>query len=190
MTTARLYRPVHQKQKLRTASGSLYGCTDTTTAMFADAVTVGAVKITEAGVRKMSSEPIPDPASPGLNIPQAIAVLWKLRIGCADASGQDFDALLRYLNHGSGRRIIFQHDLYYLKDGTGGKHVGHCMLLQAQRVIDGKQMILGNNPMMTGAHWYTIAELKAAGEAFGKQSGVANNGVRFAISKVVPMIAV
>lgn len=188
MTVARVYRPTHQKQRLRTSSGVLYGCTDTSTAMFAEAVTVGGAKITEAGVRALSSEPQYDPASPGLNLPQAIAVLWRLRITAADKSGETFDQVRKYLR--ADRRVILQHDLYYLKDGTGGHHVGHAMLLQAERVIDGHPMILGNNPAANTARWYTIAELKTAAEAFGKQTGVTSNGVRFAISRVVPRIAV
>lgn len=64
------------------------------------------------------------------------------------------------------------------------------MLLQAERVIDGHTMILGNNPMASTARWYTVAELKAAADAFGNQTGVPGDGIRFAISRIVPRIAV
>jgi len=187
MTTARVYRPHHIRQRL-SLNGSLYGCTDSSTAMFADAVSVGAVRITEAGVRKMSSEPIPDPASPGLSIPQAIAVLWKLRITAIDKSGQTFDQLGTYLRQ--ERRVLLQHDMFYLNDGCAHGHVGHCMLLQAERTIDGKMQILGNNPMCNDAKWYPVANLRRAAEAFGDQTGVPGNGIRFAVSHPVPRIAV
>jgi hypothetical protein len=184
--TAHIYRPVHLRQRL-TLNGKLIGCTDTTTAMFADAVTIGGCRITEAGVRKLSSEPVPDPASPGLSIPQAIAVLWKLRISAADATGQNFDTLRNHLRQ--GRRIILQHDMFYLNDGCASGHVGHCMLLQEERTFDGKTQILGDNPMCGTAKWYPVARIKAAAEAFGDQSGVPGDGIRFAISKIIPKIA-
>lgn len=187
MTTGR-YRPTHIRQRL-TLDGKLYGCTDTVTAMFADAATVGGARTTEAGVRKMSSEPIPDPASPGLNIPQAIAVLWKLRIGASDKSGQTWEDLIAYLDQ--GRYIMLQHDLYYLRDGGG--HVGHNMLLQTRRKLasaNGAMRIFGNNPTQTVAKWYPPSYVREAAEAFGRQTGVAGNGIRFAISRIVPRIEV
>jgi hypothetical protein len=188
MTTARVYRPHHIRQRLN-LNGHLYGCTDSSTAMFADAVTVGGTRISELGVRKMSSEPTPDPASPGLNIPQAIAVLFKLRIAATDKTGEDFDHLRAYLRQ--ERRVILQLDMYYLNDGCGGRnHVGHALLLQAERRIDGKTMILGNNPMCTGAKWYPFATLQRAADAFADQTGLGGNAIRFAISHPVPRIAV
>lgn len=189
MTTARVYRPVHIQQKLRTPLGVLYGCTDTSTAMFADAVTLGGTRITEAGVRKMSSEPNPDPASPGLNLSQAQAVLSKLRIVSSDKTGHTWGELVDYLH--AERRIILQHDMYYLDDKTGGRnHVGHAMLLQALRRFDGKWQILGNNPTMTEAHWYSPDALKKAATVFADQTNVPGDGIRFLISRVVPRMAV
>jgi hypothetical protein len=190
MTTGR-YRPAHQQQHLR-LNGSLYGCTDTSTAMFIDAATVGGAKITEAGVRKLSSEPIPDPASPGLNIPQAVAVAWKLRVSMIDKSGETWGDLITYLDQ--GRYILLQHDMYYLRDGCGGGgHVGHAMLLQTRRRLKsagGAMRIFGNNPMCPNQKWYNPDYIKQAAEAFGKQTGVANGGLRFAISRIVPKIEV
>lgn len=186
--TASIYRPTHQQQK-RTLNGKLIGCTETSAAMFADAVTLGGTKTTEAGIRALSSEPTPDPASPGLNIPQVIAALWKLRIAATDKSGESWDDLRRYLQ--ADRRIILQHDMFYLGDECGGaNHVGHCMILQAERRVSGKTRILGNNPMCTGPKWYGLKNLRLAAEAFGDQTGVPGNGIRFAVSRVVPRIAV
>ena len=184
--TARIYRPVHLKQHL-TLNGKLYGCTDTSTAMFADAVTLGGVRITEAGVRKLSSEPVPDPASPGLSLPQAIAVLWKLRITATDRTGQTFDQMRKALQE--DRRVILQHDMYYLNDGCSHGHVGHAMLLQAERSVKGRTMILGDNPMCGTAKWYPLSVIRHAAEAFGDQTNVPGAGIRFAVSRIVPRMA-
>ncbi len=189
---ARVYRPTHIQQKLRTPSGSLYGCTDTCGAMMADAVTLGGVKITEAGFRKLSPEPIPDPQSPGLNIPQFVATLAKLRIAAYDKSGETWDDLIRYLEE--DRRVMLQLDNYTFND-CGRSHVGHAVFLQAKRQItlaDGTRStrILGDNPMCSGAKWYTRSQLKPAAEKFGDQTGVPGAGIRFAVSRIVPMMAV
>ncbi len=186
-TKARLYRPAHIQQKLRTPSGSLYGCTDSSFAMFADAVTLGGVKITEAGVRKMSTEPVPDPQSPGLNIPQGIAVMAKLRIAAYDKSGQTWAHVIDYLNE--DRRVVLQVDNYVLND-CGRSHIGHCIFLQAVRKINGVYKILADNPACSTAKWYSPATLKAAAIRFGDQTNVPNDGIRFAVSRIVPRMAV
>lgn len=188
MTTAARYRPTHIRQRL-TLNGKLYGCTDTVTAILADAATIGGTRITEAGVRKMSSEPVPDPASPGLNIPQAIAVLWKLRILATDKTGETWDDLLHYLDQ--GRYVMLQHDLYYL--GDGGGHVGHNMLLQTRRRLasaNGAMRIFADNPAISTAKWYEPARVRQAAEAFADQTHVPGSGLRFAVSRIVPRIAV
>lgn len=200
-TQALVYRPTHHRQTMRAPStppyvaagtaGKLIGCTDTVTGMFADAVTHGGTNIGESGIRKLTGEVPPDPKSPGLNLPQAIAALWKLRIAAADKSGETWADLLRYLDQ--GRYIILQHDMHFLGDGCGDNHVGHCMLLQTRRRLasaNGAIRIFGNNPMCPTAKWYVPSKVKEAAEAFGDQTGVPGNGIRFAISRTVPRIAV
>ena len=189
--TARIYRNAHIQQKLRTASGTLYGCTDSCGAMFADSVTLGGVRTTEAGFRKMSPEPIPDPASPGLNIPQFIATLWKLRIVSIDKTGETWADLIRYLNE--DRRVMLQLDNYTFND-CGRSRVGHAVFLQAQREItlgSGKRAtrILADNPMCSVGKWYPPSQLKNAAEVFGDQTGVPGAGIRFAVSRIVPRMA-
>ena len=189
---ARIYRNRHIQQRLRTSSGALYGCTDTCGAMFADSVTLGGVKITEAGFRKLSPEPQYDPHSPGLNIPQFIATLAKLRIAAFDKSGETWGDLVEYL--GEDRRVLLQLDLHTLND-CGSSSIGHAVFLQALRKItlaNGKReyRILGDNPLCTGSKWYSPATLKAAAERFGDQTNVPGNGIRFAVSRVVPYMAV
>ena len=189
MTKARVYLPVHIQQKLRTPLGVLYGCTDSSTAMLEDAGKLGGTRISELGVRRLSSEPNPDPASPGLNLSQAQGVLTKLRIASSDKTGYTWAELIDYLH--AGRRVILQHDMYYLDDPTGGRaHVGHAMLLQAARHFDGRWQILGNNPAMGQAHWYSPEALKRAATVFADQTNVPGDGLRYLISRVVPLMAV
>jgi hypothetical protein len=188
---SRIYRNAHIQQKLRTSSGALYGCTDSCGAMWADSVTLGGVRITEAGFRKMSPEPIPDPASPGLNIPQFIATLQKLRIAALDKSGETWTDLMKYLD--GDRRVMLQLDYWTLND-CGRAHVGHAVFLQAHRTItlkDGRKAsrILADNPACSVGKWYPPSQLRAAAEAFGDSTGVPGAGIRFAVSRIVPRMA-
>lgn len=188
---SRIYRNRHIQQRLRTESGALYGCTDTCGAMFADSVTLGGVRITEAGFRKLSPEPIPDPASPGLNIPQFVATLAKLRIAAYDKSGHTWADLVAMLD--DDRRVMLQLDNYTLNDCGRGR-VGHAVFLQAKREItlaSGKRAvrILADNPACSTSKWYPPSQLRDAAEAFGDQTGVPGAGIRFAVSRIVPRIA-
>ena len=189
---ARIYRNAHIQQKLRTTSGALYGCTDSCGAMFADSVTLGGVKITEAGFRKLSPEPQYDPNSPGLNIPQFVYTLGKLRIKAYDKSGETWTDLVDYL--GEDRRVMLQLDLRTLND-CGNSPIGHAVFLQALRKITlangtREYRILGDNPLCSVSKWYSPATLKAAAERFEDQTGVPGAGIRFAVSRIVPYMAV
>jgi hypothetical protein len=56
---------------------SPFDCTAYAAAWLADEHTCGSVKVTGRQVRLASSEPVPDPKSPGLNLPQADAAVYR-----------------------------------------------------------------------------------------------------------------
>lgn len=55
-----------------------YDCTAWSAALYTDAHTSGAVKLTGRQIRLASDEKVPDPKSPGLNLDQVDAAVWKL----------------------------------------------------------------------------------------------------------------
>lgn len=178
---ALIYRPTHQQQKLR-LNGVLIGCTDTSTAMYADAVTMGGVKITEAIVRQMSNERLPDPASPGLNIPQCIAVMKQFHIAMTDRTSygpETFQSLVS-----DNRKQLAQ--LWY--SAIGGTPIGHAVLVQYRELRHGQWFDLINDPMRTAAVWMEEDRVLAGMKEFAMRSGLAS-GLRFATSRKVQKMA-
>jgi hypothetical protein len=179
---ARIYRPAHQQQK-RTFNGKLIGCTETSFAMFVDAVTFGGCIVSESHVRSLSNEPVPNPASPGLNIDQIDDVAKKLRVEYNDATGTAWTTLVKWLDQ--NRRIHAQ--LWYAD--IGGTNIGHAILIQARRTRSGKREMLINDPMKKAEQWIAESKVKTAMDRFGTMTGVPGLGLRFAYSKRLPYVA-
>ena len=182
---ARIYRPKHIQQKLKVNS-KLIGCSDTSLAVYVDAVTFGGCLVTEAQVRALSSEPIPDPKSPGLNIPQLVAVAKKLHVVLADRSGETLADMRRYLSE--NRRIVAQ---LWAAD-IGGPAVGHAIHIQALRArpggIAGFEFLI-NDPLKKTAQWIQDDKVFRAMNRFGDMTGVPGKGTRFAVSKKLKYVA-
>lgn len=187
---AKMYRPTHIRQRL-TLNGVLIGCTDTSFAMFADATTLGGTILTERDVRNMSDERLPDPSSPGLNLPQLVRVASQLHIRLINRSGLGPDSLRDYLDH--NQKVIAQ--LAYGSIALGYKcqsgSFGHAMLLQTRAKLDsfgGAYGILANDPLCDGPKWYREDDIIGAMRDFAQQSGLAT-GLRMAVGRRVPMLA-
>lgn len=75
-----------------------FDCTANSAAMAIDYASCGTVRLTGAQVRAQSSEPKPDPDSPGLNLPQVAAVAAKhgiyfdVRIGSRAVAWSEYEA--------------------------------------------------------------------------------------------------
>lgn len=177
-----IYRPVQRYQLNKADPIGKFGCSNYSFAMYADAVTIGGLKISGADARKISSEPKPNPQSPGLNIDQLVEVADKLRIDLWDRTGLTWRHLIQFLKE--DRRILLQLKNEELKDGTT-TDVPHMILLQAIR----SKGILGNNPLLKTAFWYNESNVKRAAEEFGRDTNVPGDGIRFAVSKPIPRIA-
>lgn len=186
---ARIYRPAHKRQRLRLSTGELYGCTDTVTAMFADAVTFGAIDVTESWVRRHSTEPTPDPNSPGLNVSQAREVLRvDLHLTSFDGSGQRWGRLWDLV--GENRRVGAQ--VWYDSLPGISSRIGHAILLQARRQRAGAPSgweFLVNDPMKSDAEWIADDYIRRAMEEWGRRSGLTGDALRFWYSEALPYVA-
>ena len=176
----KLYRPHHVRETIRNSAGYLVSCTDASFAMFADAVTLGGVKITQQRVRALTGRS----SETGINLVDLAKVANVLGIGYSDKSGHTWGDLVAYLD--AERRVILQLDDYLLQSPCYRGHVGHAILVQS---IRGTQMLV-NDPMCSKYEWLPASHVKAAAVAFGASTGLPAGGLRFAISRVVPRIAV
>lgn len=182
------YRPQHQHQLVSSDPYGKFNCTAYSFAMMVDAVTIGGIKKTGKEIRAMSNEPVPDPKSPGLNIVQLEAIAKKMDFQLFDRTGNSWEQCLEYLQN--GQRVILQLDSGDLgASACKVSDVGHAMLLQAAPDDYRPTEVLGNDPLCKEEKWYPRATLKKAAEHFARQTGI-NNGIRFAVSKVVPRVAI
>lgn len=176
---ARIYRPKHRKQKRR-YKGKLIGCTETVGAMFADAVTVGGCQQTEDSMRAMSNEPVPNDASPGLNLGQMAQVMSKLGIAYVNRTGAGDKWPQVKAKLDEGRRV-------QLSIWIG---VNHSILLQAVRARPGGvagNEVLMDDPLDGSAKWVTDDTIIAQAQAFITHNG--GDGFWYAYSAVIPPIA-
>lgn len=185
---AHIYRPRHQRQLIGSDPFGKFNCTAYAAAMFADAVTLGGSRVTGKQVRAWSSEPIPNPSSPGLNIAQVGVVLRRLGITCTDRTGQSWAAVVAALK--ADRRVIAQVAYGELgPDRCQSGDFGHALLLQLYR--DSRPgftgpVVFANDPLCGAAKWYSAARIHAAMTEFADDTHVPGTGLRFAIGRIVP----
>lgn len=190
MTLALIYRPRHQYQLI---PGDPYGglnCTAYAAAMLIDAATLGGLLVTGRTVRALSTEPTPDPASPGLNIPQVVAVSKKLRVPITDFSGNTTAYARSLLGSPTvaGRRLLVQLDYGDLGAWRAPGHtrtdVPHALVVHAVRDRPGmREAALTSDPLRRTATWMPWDVIMGAALPVG-------GGIRFAACRRVPFIAV
>lgn len=176
---ARIYRPEHVQQKVK-LGGKLIGCTETVFTMYADAISFGAIAVSEKVVRAMSSEPTPDPASPGLNLSQMDAVAAKLHISYVNMTNQGHAWT-------EVHKLLDQNRRIQLSIWIG---VNHSILLQAVRARPGGVAgyeVLIDDPLKKASGWVTDDWIIAHAHDFNVHNG--GNGWWFAYSKTLAYVA-
>ncbi len=149
--------------------------------------TVGGLFIPGADVRAISNEPVPDHASPGLNIQQLVTVAHKLRVYLDDKSGETWPQLVTHVK--AGARAGVQIDYASLGDyrcqanGNFG-HMGVIVDISG----DGKNLTM-SDPLCSATKSYPVAVVRKAAETFAHQTGQPT-GVRFCTTRVIPKVAV
>lgn len=190
---ARIYRAPHLRQLVSSDPYGKYNCSAVCLARATDAATLGGVKVTGRLVRELSSEPVPDPSSPGLNIGQLVAVSRKLRVPIVDRTGWSWSELVAVLDAvGPGRRVIAQLDYESLGADRcqAGGDFGHAMTLDAYRLRGGRTEILGSDPLCTSLRWYATSRIRTAMTVFAEASGLTGGRLRWAVTREIPLIAV
>jgi len=183
-----IYRAPHRRQLVASDPYGRYNCTAYAAARAIDAATVGGLKVDGVTIRALSNEPVPNPSSPGLNIPQVVAVSRKLRVPLYDRSGDGWDAVVGFLDLiGPGRRVLAQidHDAWAEKCQATGSFL-HALTLDALRRKDGRLQILGSDPLCSALRWYDASNVRVAMAAF---TGGDPRRLSFAITREIPLIA-
>jgi len=188
-----IYRAPHLRQLVSSDPYGKYNCSAYCLARAINAATLGGVVVTGRLVRELSSEPIPAPGSPGLNISQLVTVSKKLRVPIVDRTGGTWEDVVAVLDIvGPGRRVIAQLDYATLGDRRcqAGGDFGHAMTLDAIRSHDGRIQVLASDPLCTGLRWYPKSVIRKAMLAFAESSGLTDGRLRWAVTREIPLIAV
>lgn len=175
----------HMTQRVATDPYWQFNCSAYSAAMLAnDSVVGGLVGITGRFIRSKSSEPVPDPGSPGLNIGQIRSVLTGLHIPTEDATGRprvDVVAALR-----DQRRVGIQLDYgelgAYRAQPNGD--FGHMIVLYA-RASNGD--LWGSDPLAKAPKRYPEDIIFNAARVFARQTGVMD-GLRWMFTRPIPLV--
>lgn len=175
----------HMTQRVPSDPNWAVNCTAYCGAMLADDSTLGGLLgITGKLIRAKSSEPDPDPGSPGLNILQVRSVLTGLRIPTQDMTGSPRGDVLEALEE--GRRVLLQ-----LTYGKLGAHrcqsgsFGHAVVL-VKIAPDGD--LWASDPLCNRAKKYPREVVFDAAQDFARDTGV-SNGLRWLMTRKIQRIA-
>ena len=165
----------HMTQRVPSDPHWQVNCTAYCGAMLAFDVTVGGLTgVTGRWIRARSSEPNPDPDSPGLNIGQVRSVLTSLRITTQDMTGTERGDVIRALEE--GRRVLIQ--VQYGELGAYRAQAGdfgHALVLY-DITADGD--LRGSDPLASKARSYPRDVVFDAAREFAKKTGV-QTGLRW-----------
>lgn len=184
-----IYKPAHQYQ-LGPGSGPTGGvdCTAYAAAVAIDRATLGGTKVTGRQVRLASTEPYPDPQSPGLNLPQVINVAFRWHVELVQRSGAPWASLIAALK--AGRGVILQGDYDQIPPGFSGQlsfNGDHAVYVNH---VTGDGDLYWQDPLRkSGPIEIPEAIARAYAEKLSRSWGL-YPGVAFATTRVTPTIAV
>jgi hypothetical protein len=171
---------VHQTQRVPADPNWRVNCTAYAASMCIDDFTHGAAHMTGARVRALSDEPVPDPHSPGLNIPQVCAVAHKVGVPLRDMSGRSW-ADLRILVIGARRALV---DIDYASLGAyrcqANGDFGHAICIAWW----GRTTVAVSDPLCLQTRVYPESVIRHAAEVFARQTSMFN-GIRFAVTNKI-----
>lgn len=175
-----IYRPKHVRQLL---VGDKYGgtnCTASSAAMAIDRATMGGIGVTGKTVRAASNEPIPDPASPGLNLPQIVNVAFGWHVILQNRTGAPWASVIAALKEGRG--LVLQGDYDQIPPGFSGQlnfKGDHAVYVNH---VSGDGDLYWQDPLRAAAIEIPEAIARAYAEKFARTVGT-YPGVLFATTR-------
>ncbi len=177
---------VHRTQRVSTDPHWTVNCTAYCAAMMIVDATTGGVTISGRQVRAESSEPTPDPASPGLNIPQIRTVAAKYRVKIDDMQGHSWQEAVAAMDH--GRRILLSIDYRSLGSYRcqANGDFGHAVVMVKVKAGD-RTRIICSDPLCSSVKEYPSQLLHDAATKFARDTGV-REGLRWAQTRIIPRV--
>ena len=182
---ATVYRPKHQRQLVSTDPYGGKNCAAYSAAMAIDRATLGGVAVTGRQVRSASNEPIPDPASPGLNIPQLVNVAFGWHIALNDRTGAPWASVMAALREYRGVILFGDYDVFPAGVSCQAGFKGDHSVYVNHITGDGDLFVM--DPLCPAGKEVKEATMRAYAEKMGKATGH-GLGVLFAVTRITPLI--
>lgn len=149
-------------------------------------VTAGGMSITGEIVREESTEPIPDPGSPGLNIRQLDQVAAKYRVHLFDKTGDSAASLTRYART---RDVLVQVDYKSLGVWRAQKNgdFGHMLTLCGVKGAGSTLAYWTYDPLAQIYRWIPADVILHAALVFARATQQVQ-GLRFAVTNPIPIV--
>jgi hypothetical protein len=182
---SRVYIPKHQRQLVADKYGGV-NCTAYSAAMAIDRATLGGVYVTGKTVRGASNEPIPDPQSPGLNLPQIVNVAFGWHVELVNRAGAPWASVMAALREGRGVVLQGDYDQIPLALRCQASFTGdHAIYVNH---ISGDGDLYWMDPLCAKGKEINWAVGRAYAEKFARTIGT-YPGVAFATTRITPLIA-
>lgn len=176
----------HLTQRVPSDPHWAVNCTAYVAAMIADDVTLGGlIGVTGRWIRAHSSEPNPDPGSPGLNIGQVRSVLTGLHIATSDRTGDPRTEVIKALEAGRRVGLAIAYRALGAHRCQAGGDFGHAVCL-VKIAPDGD--IWASDPLCDRMKKYPREVLFDAAQEFARETGL-NVGLRWYTTRKIPNVA-
>jgi hypothetical protein len=179
------YQPRFQRQLVISDPYGKFNCSAYSLAMEIDYATTGGLPISGKEIRALSSEPKPDPASPGLNIAQLVEVAKKLRVPIADQTGKPIETLVTYLKQHQACIVQGDSGVFVPKYQENPFDGPHAVLITD--IDQGADDLWVWNPLNSSPRLIPLAVVRAY--ALGLKVPNTAAGIRFAVGRPSPIVA-
>ena len=183
-----VYIPGFQKQITPLDKYGGVNCAAYSTAMAVDRHTMGGIVVTGAVVRRATNEPIPDPGSPGLNIPQLVHAVFGWHVQLNNRTGAPWSALMAALHEHRGVVLSGDYDQipskYSGQVGFKGDHSVYVNHLSN----DGNELWWMDPLNKAGGFYIPASVAKAYAEKYAKTIGT-YPGLAFITTRQTPSLA-
>ena len=184
-----VYVPAYQKQINAADRFGGVNCAAYSAAMAIDRATMGGTVVTGKQVRAASNEPVPDPQSPGLNIPQLVNVAFGWHVELVNRTGAPWTSLLTALREHRGVILAGDYDQIPAQysgqvsfKGDHGVYVNHLN-------NDGTECWWMDPLHKAGGQYIPLTVAQAYATKFARRIGI-YPGLAFATTRQTPSLAV
>jgi hypothetical protein len=184
------YQPQGQWQGTPSDAHGWVSCGAYSNAVIVDAVSLGGCVPTGEQVRALTNEVEPNPADPGLTIPQLVAALARFGCRMEDRSGRRRASALadlradRYLSAST-----WYSSLGRWRSQKGNTDFGHQVTIGRLDVAGTSVLLYDPLSRVKTGRWIPTAVIFTAMEDWGRRTGLPNMAMRYARSRRVPFLA-